>query len=94
MQARHTYKPVRFGPFDARCAIAVCLFLLHMRTWTAVVAVVTMLVFAGLERRGLSFPAALRAFRAWYIGDLRPPVRRSKIAFPVDYEVQVPGKGT
>jgi len=30
------------------------------------------LIFWGLERKGLSFAAALRAFRVWFIGAYRP----------------------
>jgi len=69
---RNTQKPARFFAFDARSFTAIFLFLVHMRVWTLIVAVVTMLTFWVMERRGLTFEAALRAFRVWLLGRRRP----------------------
>lgn len=65
-------KTVRFFKFDARSAFFVVLLLVHFRLWTFFLLIAVMTVFSMLERRGLSFPAALRALRVWLIGPNRP----------------------
>jgi intracellular multiplication protein IcmT len=69
---RNTMKPVRFLQFDARSVIFVMLALMHARIWTLELLVVVLLIFRALEHRGLSFAAALRALRVWFIGKYRP----------------------
>jgi len=69
---RNTMKPVRFFQFDARSVIFAMLALMHAREWTLILLVSVNLIFWGLERKGLSFAAALRAFRVWFIGAYRP----------------------
>jgi intracellular multiplication protein IcmT len=83
---RNTQKPVRFFFLDARAFLAVLLFLLHMRLWTFVLAIVVMLIFLLLERRGLTFAASLRAMRCWILGVRRPANRRSAFRYWIDYE--------
>ena len=69
---RNTMKTVRFFQFDARAGVFAVLLLLHFRIWTLVLFVFMLFVFLMLERKGLTFPAALRAGRLWLIGKRRP----------------------
>lgn len=69
---RNTMKPVRFFQFDARSAIFLMLVLVHARLWTLELMTVVMVIFWLLERKGLSYAAALRALRVWFTGYYRP----------------------
>jgi intracellular multiplication protein IcmT len=69
---RNTMKTVRFFTFDARAGLFVALLLVHFRIWTLCLLVSMLLIFYVLERKGLSFPAALRSLRVWLIGTKRP----------------------
>ena len=71
---RNTQKPARFFALDARAFAAILLFLVHARLWTLALAILIMLVFWILERRGLTFEAALRALRSWIVGRKRPAI--------------------
>ena len=62
---RNTMKDTRFFAFDAKAAGPFLLFLMHIRLWTLIVFIVALLVFWGLEKKGLSFSSSLRAFRVW-----------------------------
>lgn len=79
---RNTMKVVRFFNFDARAGFFVVLVLIHARTWTFMLLGTIMCVFYMLERKGLTFPAAMRALRVWIIGPDRPAwimTRRRKL---------------
>jgi len=82
---RNTQKPARFFAFDARSFAAIFLFLVHARLWTFGLAVVTMLVFWVMERRGLTFEAALRAIRVWILGRRRPATLRERRRHWIDF---------
>jgi intracellular multiplication protein IcmT len=69
---RNTQKTVRFFIFDARAGFFVVLVLVHARLWTLTLAIFVMFIFWLLERKSLTFPAALRAIRVWFIGPRRP----------------------
>jgi intracellular multiplication protein IcmT len=69
---RNTMKPVRFFSFDGRAGFFLVLFIVHARLSTLVLLVVVFSYFYILERKGLSFPSALRAMRVWIIGPVRP----------------------
>ncbi len=69
---RNTMRPVRFFGFDARASIIAPILLFYPRVSTVIFSLMLLFLFRQLERRGLSFPAALRAFRAWVIGKYRP----------------------
>ena len=69
---RNSMRPVRFFGLDARAAIPFFVLLFHARLVTFVLTLMLTMVFVVLERRGLSFSAALRAFRAWLLGQKRP----------------------
>jgi len=69
---RNTMKPVRFFIFDGRAGFFLVLFIVHARLSTLAMLVVVFGYFYILERKGLSFAAALRATRVWLIGPNRP----------------------
>jgi intracellular multiplication protein IcmT len=72
---RNSMKTARFlFNTDARAALLLLFFLVHMRLWTLGLVIVTMFIFYVLEQRGLSFDAALRAFRFWIVGVNRPRI--------------------
>lgn len=79
---RNTMKVVRFFNFDARAGFFLVLVLVHARLWTFLTLIGVMMVFYLLERKGLTFPAAMRALRVWIIGPERPAwimTRRNKL---------------
>ncbi len=82
---RNTQKPARFFFLDARAFLAILLFLAHARLWTFVLAIFIMLVFWIMERRGLTFDSALRAFRCWLLGIRRPANSRRAKRRWIDY---------
>ncbi len=69
---RNTMKPVRFFQFDARAGFFIILVLVHARLWTLGLTIAVSLIFWILERKGLSFAAAIRAIRMWFVGPNRP----------------------
>lgn len=69
---RNSMRPVRFFAMDARAAIPWCVLLVYARPWTILFALTTTIIFTSLEKRGLTFPSAMRAFRSWFIGQSRP----------------------
>lgn len=77
---RNTMRPVRFFGLDARAAIPFCALLLYFRPITLFIAFISTIVFYTLERKGLTFPSALRSFRVWLLGPDRyawlPPKHR------------------
>jgi|SRR5688572_15276816 intracellular multiplication protein IcmT len=85
---RNSMKPARFFFLDARAAVPFVFTLLHLRLWTLAVAAITTLIFYILEQRGLSFDAALRAIRVWFVGDKRPNIQPSNRRRMVDYSFE------
>lgn len=71
---RNSMKVVRFFQFDARAGFALLLVLVHFRLWTLCFAAIVMTFFYLLERKGLTFPASVRAMRVWFIGKKRPAI--------------------
>jgi len=69
---RNSMRPVRFFAFDARLVIPWFIVLFHARAVTLFFAILLTIIFSMLERRGLTFDAALRAFRKWFLGQRRP----------------------
>ncbi|MBI3419675.1 MAG: hypothetical protein HY053_06050 [Proteobacteria bacterium] len=82
---RNSMKPARFFFMDARAAIPFVFMLLHLRIWTFFLAMFTTLIFYFLEQRGMSFDAALRGLRVWFVGCKRPPIKHSDRHRMVDY---------
>lgn len=69
---RNTMRPVRFFNLDARAALPFCLLLVYARPHTLVLTIIVTMVFYILERKGLTFPSAMRALRVFMIGVNRP----------------------
>jgi intracellular multiplication protein IcmT len=69
---RNSMKPVRFFALDARVAVFFMLFLVHMRLFTFGLFWVMCFLFWILERKGLTFDAAIRSARTWILGANRP----------------------
>ena len=69
---RNSMRPLRFFAFDAKVAIFLAVMLLYPRWITLIAFVLAMILFWALERQGLLFDPALRAFRAWLFGRHRP----------------------
>lgn len=69
---RNSMRPVRFFGMDARAAIPFFILLVYFRPISLFMTFVSTALFVGLEKRGLTFPSALRAFRSWLNGQKRP----------------------
>ncbi len=82
---RNTQKPVRFFFLDARAFTGILFFLVHARLWTFLLVCFGMFIFAFFERKGLTFLAALRAFRSWLLGKNRPANARRALRRMTDY---------
>lgn len=82
---RNSMRPARFFALDARAAIPFCLLLVYFRPITIFFAVVSTVVFVALEKRGLTFPSALRSFRSWLNGTSRPAWTARRRRRFVDY---------
>jgi intracellular multiplication protein IcmT len=82
---RNTMRPVRFFALDARAAIPYFVLLVYFRPVSLFLTTLLTLIFVFLERRGLTFPAALRAFRTWFVGRNRPGWMFYRHRKPRDY---------
>lgn len=69
---RNSMRVVRFFTFDARAALPIPLLMVYARTSTIVLTIASLMFFRYLERKGLTFPAAIRNFRQWLVGSDRP----------------------
>ena len=69
---RNSMRPVRFFGLDARAGISFFVLLFYFRPITLFLTILLTTIFALMERRGLAFGAALRAFRTWLLGQKRP----------------------
>ena len=69
---RNTMRPARFFGFDARASLPFLLLLVYARLSTLLLTIMTLLAFRYLERKGLTFSAALRKIRTWVVGQERP----------------------
>jgi intracellular multiplication protein IcmT len=82
---RNTQKLVRFFFLDARAFAGFLLLLVHARPWTLTVAVFILILFWVLEKKGLTFGGACRAFRSWLLGSIRPSNSRRTRRRLIDY---------
>jgi len=82
---RNSMRTVRFITFDARAALPLPLLLVYARWSTLFLSVAFLMLFRFLERKGLTFPAAIRNFRSWIIGADRPGWFSSERKKFVDY---------
>ena len=71
---RNTMRTARFFNFDARASLPFLLLLVYFRLSTLMLTIGTLILFRYLERKGLSFPEALRNLRSWLCGDERPGI--------------------
>ena len=69
---RDSARTARFFVVDAKAAFPMLLFLLHIRYWTFIVAVVAMTFFAMLERFGFSITIFGRVVRGFLAGPYKP----------------------
>lgn len=82
---RDTMRTIRFLGFDSRCALLVPVWLVYLRTSTLIISVMVFYTFQFLEKKGLTFPSALRALRVWIVGRDRPGVLGSRVGKFIDY---------
>jgi intracellular multiplication protein IcmT len=69
---RNSMRTTRFFAFDARAALPIPLLLVYARLSTLILTIVFLIFFRFLERKGLTFPAALRTMRSGIVGRDRP----------------------
>lgn len=69
---RNSMRPPRFFSFDARAALPLPLLIVYPRLSTICLAIIFLIVFRFLERKGLTFPSATRSARSWMVGRDRP----------------------
>ncbi|PIQ44135.1 MAG: phosphoesterase [Gammaproteobacteria bacterium CG11_big_fil_rev_8_21_14_0_20_46_22] len=65
---RDSARAARFFMIDARAAFPLLLFLLHIKLWTFVLAVIATLFFGILERYGFTLVVFWRWFRTSLVG--------------------------
>ncbi|MFN3700822.1 MAG: IcmT/TraK family protein [Alphaproteobacteria bacterium] len=69
---RNNMRTVRFFALDARASLSFMLLLVYARTSTFILCIIVTAIFMILEKKGLTFPAALRSLRVWLVGYERP----------------------
>lgn len=82
---RNSMRPVRFFGFDAKAAIPFMVLLLHARLTTLIFCILVVALFWFLEKRGLTFPAAMRSTRHFFFGNFRPAWASHKYRRLKDY---------
>ena len=82
---RNSMRPIRFFGLDARSALPLCFLLPFPRITTLVLAIVFIVFFLYLEKKGLSFGAAMRASRGLIFGENRPALMTFKYRRLKDY---------
>lgn len=65
---RDSARVVRLWVIDFRACFPLLIFILHIRIWTFIVAVVATIFFALLERAGFSLAVFLRFIRSFIAG--------------------------
>lgn len=65
---RDSARSPRFFFVDARAAFPLLLFLLHIRLWSFMLAVITMVFFGALERYGFTLTVFIRWIRSKLAG--------------------------
>jgi intracellular multiplication protein IcmT len=85
---RDTARTPKFFGLDARTLFPVFLFLLHMTYWTLAVAVVGVIFFWAIEKKGYTLFVLLRIVRVWIAGHRRPSRRHD----PSKYQKRIHSK--
>jgi len=65
---RDSARPARFFFIDAKAAFPFGLFLIHIKLWTFIIALVIMVFFTILNRYGYSVEVFLRIFKSLLAG--------------------------
>lgn len=65
---RDSSRTARFFIVDARAAFPIFLFLMHIRVWTGVVALISLIFFGFIEHYGFTVPVFLRWLRCVMAG--------------------------
>lgn len=65
---RDSSRSARFFLVDARAAFPIFLFLMHIRMWTAILALVSVVFFGIIEHYGFTVPVFLRWLRTFLAG--------------------------
>lgn len=65
---RDSARPARFFLVDARAALPLVLWLLHIRWWTFFIAIGAMFFFGLVERYGFTVPTFIRTIRTILAG--------------------------
>jgi len=68
---RNSMQPIRCFNLDARAAIPFAVLLVYFRPITIFLCVLSTFIFMFFEKRGLTFPSALRSLRSWVNGQKR-----------------------
>ncbi len=69
---RNSMRPVRFFMFDSRAGLPILVLFVYFRWSTVIFTIIVLMFFHFLEGRGLTFPASIRFFRSWIVGQDRP----------------------
>ena len=68
---RDSARSARFFIVDARAAFPLLLFLMHIRTWTAIIVLVSAVFFGIIEHYGFTVPVFLRWTRTLLAGKMK-----------------------
>lgn len=68
---RDTARSARFCLVDARAAFPIFFFLMHIRIWTGVLVLVSVVFFGVIEHYGFTVPVFLRWVRHFFAGNLK-----------------------
>ena len=68
---RDSGRAARLGPFDAIAAFPLLVFIFHIKIWTLVFSIATMMFLTALGQYGFTIPVFLRWCRATLAGSRR-----------------------
>lgn len=68
---RDSARGPRFFMVDAKAAFPLLLFLVHIRMWTFIIAIISIIFFAVLERFNFTVPVFIRWVRSQLAGKIR-----------------------
>lgn len=68
---RDSARTARFFIVDARAAFPLFLFLMHIRVWTGIVVLVSIVFFGIVEHYGFTIPVFLRFLRSFLAGPIK-----------------------
>ncbi|OGV27597.1 MAG: phosphoesterase [Legionellales bacterium RIFCSPHIGHO2_12_FULL_37_14] len=68
---RDSARSARFFMIDARAAFPLFLFLMHLRTWTGIIVLVSAIFFGVIEHFGFTVPIFLRSVVSTISGKIK-----------------------